>query len=65
MDFSHHLQPSCSMAHGHSQKFIPISTRVNSYHQSFLPSVIRMWNSLSIKVVIMKNIDDFSKTVMY
>ena len=56
IDFSHHLQPSSSTTRGHSQRFIP---RVNSYHHSFLPSVIRMWNSLPIEVVTMNNVDDF------
>ena len=43
IDFLHYLQPSSSMTRGHSQRFIPISTRVNTYQYSFLPSVIRIW----------------------
>ena len=31
IDFLHYLQPSSSMTRGHSQRFIPISTRVNTY----------------------------------
>ena len=42
IDFLHYLQPSSSMTRDHSQRFIPISTRVNTYQHSFLPSVIRM-----------------------
>jgi len=53
IDFSHHLKPSSSAARGHCQRFIPISTRVNSHHHSFLPSVVRMWNSLPIEVVML------------
>ena len=59
IDFFHHLQPSSSTTRGHSQRFIPISTRVDTYKHSFLPSVIRMWNSLPIEVVAMKNVNDF------
>ena len=59
INFSHHLQSSSSTTRGHNQRFIPISTRVNTYHHSFLPSVIRMWNSLPIEVVTVENVDDF------
>ena len=59
IDFLHYLQPSSSMTRGHSQRFIPISTRVNTYQHSFLPSVIRMWNSLPIEIVSMNNVDNF------
>ena len=31
IDFLHYLQPSSSMTRGHSQRFIPISTRVNTH----------------------------------
>jgi len=65
VDFSHHLQPSSLMTRGHSQRFIPISTRVNSYHHSFLPSVIRMWNSLPIEVVTVNNVDDFKTKLLH
>jgi len=64
IDFFHHLQPSSSRTHGHSQRFISISTRVNSYHHSFLPSVIRMWNSFPIEVIAMKNVDDFKTKLL-
>ena len=35
---------------------MPTSTRVNSFHHSFLPSGIRMWNSLPNEVVAIKNV---------
>ena len=64
IDFLHYLQPSSSMTRGHNQRFISISIRVNTYQHSFLPSVIRMWNSLPIEIVSMNNVDNF-KSINY
>ena len=57
-DFLPYLQSS-TITRGHNQRFSPISTRVNCYHHSFLPSTIRIWNSLPNKVVAVENVNDF------
>ena len=59
VDFLPYIYSSSTTTCGHNQRFILISTRVNCYHHSFLPSTIRFWNSLPIKVVAVKNVDDF------
>ena len=59
IDFLSYLHPSSTITRGHNQRFILISTRVNWYHHSFLPSTIRIWNSLPIKVVAVENVNDF------
>ena len=64
IDFSHHLQSSSSTTRSHSQRFIPISTTVNRYHHSFLPSFIRMWNTLPIEIVSMNSVDDFKTKLL-
>jgi len=51
IELAQHLQPSSTITRSHDQRFIPISTRVNAYHNSFLLPVIRMWNTLPIEVI--------------
>ena len=59
VNFAQYLQPSSSITRGHNQRFIPICARSNTYHHSFLPSVIRMWNALPSELVSADNIEDF------
>ena len=51
VNFSQHLQHLTTRTRGHHLKFLSISARVNSYHHSFLPRAIRLWNSLPTNVV--------------
>ena len=59
VNFSQHLQHLTTRTRGHHLKFLSISARVNSYHHSFLPRAIRLWNSLPTNVVTRPNLRHF------
>ena len=54
-----YLQPSVAITRGHHLRFIQLQTRVDVYLHSFLPSTIRLWNSLPANVVSSLTIDNF------
>ena len=58
-DFNHYLQQSVSYTRGHSIRVIQIQARVDVFLYSFLPSTIRLWNSLPADIVTLSTIDDF------
>ena len=39
-------RPTVHDTRGHHLRFLPFTTRVDSYHNSFFPSAIRNWNNL-------------------
>ena len=57
--FNHCLQQSISHTRGHSIRFIQMQARVDVFLHSFLPSTIRLWNSLPADVVASSTIDEF------
>ena len=59
VNFPQHLQRLTTRTRGHHLKFLSISARVNSYHHSFLPRAIRLWNSFLTNVVTRPNLRHF------
>ena len=59
VDFNHYLQQSISHTRGHSIRFIQMQARVDVFLYLFLPSTIRLWNSLPADIVTSSTIDDF------
>ena len=59
VDFNHYLQQSVSHTRGHSIRFIQMQARVDVFLYLFLPSTIRLWNSLPADIVTSSTIDDF------
>ena len=51
VDFNHYLQQSVSHTRGNSIKLIQLQARVDVFLYSFLPSTIRLWNSLPADIV--------------
>ncbi len=54
-----YLQPSVAITRGHHLRFIQLQARVDVYLHSFLPSTIRLWNSLPANMVSSLTIDNF------
>ena len=59
VNFNHYLQQSISHTRGHSLKFIQMQARVDVFLHSFLPSTVRLWNSLPADTVTSSTIDEF------
>ena len=59
INFHQYLQPSVVITRGHHLRFIQLQARVDVYLHSFLPSTIRLWNSLPANVVSLLTIDNF------
>ena len=59
INFHQYLQPSVAITRGHHLRFIQLQARVDVYLHSFLPSTIRLWNSLPANVVSSLTIDNF------
>jgi len=65
VDIHQYLQPSSLHTQGHDTKFIQLQTRVGVFLHSFLPSTIRLWNSLPAEVVLSANIDNFKYNLIH
>ena len=60
VDFNHYLQQSVSHTRGHSIRFIQMQARVDVFLYSYLPSTIRLWNSLPADIpVTSSTFDEF------
>ena len=59
-----YLQPSVAITRGHHLRFIQLQARVDVYLHSFLPSTIRLWNSLPANVVSSLTIDNFKNKLI-
>ena len=57
--FNQYLQQSTSHSRGHNTRFIQMQARVDVFLYSFLPSTIRLWNSLPADIVSSSTIDEF------
>ena len=53
----------CYLTCGHSLKLSQYYTRVNAYKHSFLPSTIKLWNTLPNHVVTQESIDKFQDSL--
>jgi len=60
VDFSNYLYRSVSKTRGHHLRFTTIPARINALYHSFLPTVIRLWNSLSEETVQSSNLTLFT-----
>jgi len=52
-------RPTVHDTRGHHLRFLPLTTRVNSYHNSFFPSAIRNWNNLPEYVINATSLEHF------
>ena len=60
VDFNHYLQQSVSHTRGHSIRFIQMQATVDVFLYSYLPSTIRLWNSLPADIpVTSSTFDEF------
>ena len=59
INFHQYLQPSVAITRGNHLRFIQLQARVDVYLHSFLPSTIRLWNSLPANVISSLTIDNF------
>eukprot|EP00745_Piridium_sociabile_P038619 TRINITY_DN7074_c0_g1_i3.p1 TRINITY_DN7074_c0_g1~~TRINITY_DN7074_c0_g1_i3.p1 ORF type:complete len:816 (+),score=128.54 TRINITY_DN7074_c0_g1_i3:312-2759(+) len=57
------LQPTTSMARGHSQRFFVPFTRTDTYRHSFSPDAIRLWNGLPQHLVDCTTLESFKQGV--
>jgi len=55
--------PSYPIRNHHTHHFVVPSARLESYKQSFFPSTIVLWNSLSPNIVLAPDIDSFKDTL--
>jgi len=51
LEFLNSLQPNTSCTRGHNLGYRQVSTRIDTYLHSYLPSTIQLWNSLPPGVV--------------
>ena len=59
VNFNQYLQQSTSHTRGRNIRFIQMQARVDVFLYSFLPSTIRLWNSLPADIVSSSTIDEF------
>ena len=63
VEFLNTLQPSTSCTHGHNLRYRQVSTRVDTYLHSYLPSTIQLWNSLPAEVGYSQSLTDFKNNL--
>ena len=59
VDISNYLHRSFTRTRGHQMRFMTIPAKRNTYYHSFLPTAIRLWNSLSEETVNSPNLHSF------
>ena len=55
VNFTQHIHPMTSGTRSHLNRYISLPARLNCYYHSFLPTVIRLWNSLPPNLYILLN----------
>jgi len=63
LEFLNSLQPNTSCTHGHNLRYRQVSTRIDAYLHSYLPSTIQLWNSLPPEVVHSQSLSEFKNNV--
>ena len=63
IDISITLTPLSTTTHGHSYRFMTPFARTDTYLNSFLPSTINLWNSLSESLVSLDDINKFKENL--
>jgi len=56
VDFSKYIHRSVSRTRGHHLRYTIIPARINALYHSFLPTAIRLWNSLPEETVQSSNL---------
>ena len=56
-------RPCIHSTGGHSKRFLQLPARTNAYSNSFLPSSIKLWNSLPDDVVIVTDLNHFKQGI--
>ena len=60
-------QSSIHTTHGHDERSLQLSTRINAYLHSFFPSAIKLWNLLPSEVIYtsnyVRNFTDFKDNI--
>ena len=61
----HRLEPKLShyRTRGHSEQFVIPRSHTKTHQQSFFPSAIRIWNSLTEEAISSQNVDIFKSIV--
>jgi len=57
----HNLKYNINHTRGHQFKLATLLSRINTYHDSFFPSTIILWNNLPVEVVTSRNLETFKK----
>ena len=55
--------PPIHTTRGHDERFLQLSTRINTYLHSFFPSAIKLWNQLPSEVIHLTNYTDFKDKI--
>ena len=55
--------PPMHTTRGHDERFLQLSTRINTYLHSFFPSAIKLWNQLPSEVIHLTNYTDFKDKI--
>jgi len=59
VEFHNYLHPNRSSTRGHNLRFMQLPTSIDAYLYSFLPSTIRLWNSLPAQLMQSLTLTDF------
>ena len=65
VDVSVILAPLSSSTRGHNQHFVTPFARTDTYLNSFLPSTIKLWNSLPDSLVELDDINQFKEDLSF
>ena len=57
----HRLAPLSTSTRGHNQRFVTPFARTDTYLNSFLPSTIKLWNSLPDSLIELDDINQFKE----
>ena len=61
VDVSITLTPLSTSTHGHNQHFAAPFARTDTHLNSFLPSTIRLWNSLPDSLIDLDDVNQFKE----
>ena len=65
VDISITLAPLSSSTRGHNQRFVTPFARTDTYLNSFLPSTIKLWNSLPDSLIKLDDINQFKEHLTF
>ena len=59
INLQHHIHPMTSGTRNHRNRFISLPARLNCHFHSFLPTAIRLWNSLPFDLYSATDLNSF------